>query len=383
MKKIIFSLSAIVAFSHVSIAQWLLTGNSATSSSFLGTTNNQPLVFKTGSPTTEWMRLTHTGYLGLGSSTPTAKLDLYLPSSFLTTIESGMRISYPVVSMPGSGVINKSIFEVREGSGTIFNSKFIVKSDGNVGIGTDAPSYKFHIKNASFSAGTAVRIDAINGHIRLFETDGVNPENFTQIERNGNAFHIYQKDAASPNFVHVLTAGMDGNVGFGDATSHPDAKIFVQNSDKNVGLFISNAHTTNNNYGLKCVVNNNTTRSLAVTNSVDGLDVFRVMGNGVVWCTELNVDVKGDFPDYVFDKKYKLLSLEELKVFIEKEKHLPNVPSAKEVAENGLAMSKMAVIQTEKTEELTLYILQLNEAIKKLNDQNLELQKRIVELESK
>ncbi|HYG52413.1 MAG TPA: hypothetical protein VD905_15990, partial [Flavobacteriales bacterium] len=313
------------------------------------------------------------GHVGVGTNSPTAKLDMVLPS--LNYAEAGIRITAPnMFSLSGSGspgpvLMVPELFEIRKQTATGgFSTHFIVKTSGNTGIGTDDPKYKLHIKNPATTSGTAVRIDAINGHIRLFETDGSNPESYTQIERNGDAFHIYQRDITSTSFVHVLAADMTGNVGFGDV-SQTDTKMMV-----NAG---------SNSYGIKCIVNNASSKSLAVTNGSDGLDVFRVMGNGVVWCTELNVDVKGDFPDYVFGENYKLMSLDQLKHFIETEKHLPNVPTAKEIAENGIAVSKMAVLQTEKIEELTLYLLQLNESIQELRQQNQALQKRIVELESK
>lgn len=381
MKKFIVTVCAFVSFSHLSFGQWSLTGNFGINPSihYLGTNDPQDLVFRTAA--TEWMRLSKNGLLGIGLTVPSAKIDLLMPSSYLTTLESGFRITYPSAAAPPP-VLNNSIFEIRSTILGNYYSKFIVKDNGNIGIGINEPTYKLHIHNSSTASGTAIRVDGINGHIRLFETDGSNSESYTQIERNGDAFHIYQRDITSPNFEHVFTAAMDGNVGFGDGAPHPDIKMFVDNREKSVGLCINNTQTTNNSYGLKCIVNNATTKSLAVTNFSDGMDVFRVMGDGIVWCTELNVDVKGDFPDYVFDENYNLMPLNELQKFIKTEKHLPDLPTAEEVAENGIAVSEMTVIQTKKIEELTLYLLQLNESLEKLKEQNEDLQERITELES-
>lgn len=72
----------------------------------------------------------------------------------------------------------------------------------------------------------------------------------------------------------------------------------------------------------------------------------------------------GDWADFVFDEDYPLLPLHEVKGFIEKNGHLPGVPSASKVADEGIDVAKMDAVLLQKVEELTLYILQL----KKEND---------------
>ena len=64
-------------------------------------------------------------------------------------------------------------------------------------------------------------------------------------------------------------------------------------------------------------------------------------------------------PDYVFEPDYALLPLAEVASFIAKNKHLPDVPSAAEVARNGLDMTDMQLALLKKVEELTLYTLEL------------------------
>jgi peptidoglycan hydrolase CwlO-like protein len=62
----------------------------------------------------------------------------------------------------------------------------------------------------------------------------------------------------------------------------------------------------------------------------------------------------------VFDKKYKLRSLYSLESFIKENKHLPEVPSAKEVEEKGISVGENQALLLKKIEELTLYILEIN-----------------------
>ncbi|MDF1674776.1 MAG: hypothetical protein P1U44_03585 [Vicingaceae bacterium] len=70
--------------------------------------------------------------------------------------------------------------------------------------------------------------------------------------------------------------------------------------------------------------------------------------------------------DFVFDKDYDLLSLSDLEKFITINKHLPNVPSEKEVLKNGVSLGEMNAILLEKIEELTIYIINLEKRIKEI-----------------
>lgn len=85
--------------------------------------------------------------------------------------------------------------------------------------------------------------------------------------------------------------------------------------------------------------------------------------DGKVICEELHVEMSQSWPDYVFSDTYQLKSLAELKASIEQNHHLPGIPNAKTVEQNGLDMAAMMRLQMEKIEELTLYIIQLNERI--------------------
>jgi hypothetical protein len=66
----------------------------------------------------------------------------------------------------------------------------------------------------------------------------------------------------------------------------------------------------------------------------------------------------GTWPDYVFNNDYDLQDLTSVESFIKINKHLPELPSANEVIENGIELGKMNALLLKKIEELTLYILQ-------------------------
>ena len=74
--------------------------------------------------------------------------------------------------------------------------------------------------------------------------------------------------------------------------------------------------------------------------------------------TTLNV------PDYVFSENYSLMPLEALRAYIARERHLPGMPGAREVAKEGLDLGRFQMKLLEKIEELTLRILEQDEALR-------------------
>jgi hypothetical protein len=83
----------------------------------------------------------------------------------------------------------------------------------------------------------------------------------------------------------------------------------------------------------------------------------------------------------VFDKDYALPSLTQVESYIEKNKHLPDIPSAKEVKENGLSVAEMMAKQMQKIEELTLYVIKQNRQLDTLAEENQNLKGRVAALE--
>jgi len=73
-----------------------------------------------------------------------------------------------------------------------------------------------------------------------------------------------------------------------------------------------------------------------------------------------------NWADYVFEEDYELRKLEDVAAYIAENKHLPDVPSAEEVVENGFDLGSMDATLLQKIEELTLYMIEANEKIKSL-----------------
>jgi hypothetical protein len=93
---------------------------------------------------------------------------------------------------------------------------------------------------------------------------------------------------------------------------------------------------------------------------------------GKIIAEEVRVQLKGSWPDYVFGENYKLPSLGSVKEFIQTNKHLPDMPAAQEVEKNGLDVGNMQKKMIEKIEQLTLYVIDLQQQITDLKSKGNE-----------
>ena len=85
--------------------------------------------------------------------------------------------------------------------------------------------------------------------------------------------------------------------------------------------------------------------------------------DGTLHSRTIKIDVY-EWPDYVFYTNYNLLPLKQVKNFISQNGHLPEVPSAKEMTDNGLNIAEINQLLLKKIEELTLYIIEQDERLR-------------------
>jgi hypothetical protein len=120
-------------------------------------------------------------------------------------------------------------------------------------------------------------------------------------------------------------------------------------------------------YGIWEKTNSNNLKAFALENN--GVEKMIIWGDGKVQVDNIikasEVEVKIDvWQDAVFDPDHPLMSLQELELYIQKNKHLPDIPSEAEVRENGLKLGNMESLLLKKIEELTLYVIELERMVK-------------------
>jgi hypothetical protein len=194
---------------------------------------------------------------------------------------------------------------------------------GNVGIGHTSPTQKLSVSGAVSISVSSSFYENYKGALMLSKPNG----QFINLVRNTseswsigmvyntNKFAIGQSKTADTQFTSpFLTITPEGKVGIG--TVNPQYLLDVKGS-------------------------------------------FRA--------TEIIAEPVSAFADFVFRSDYKLPSLPELNRFIRENGHLPDIPTESEVKENGLNITDMQIKLLQKVEELTLYIIQLEEKISKLD----------------
>jgi hypothetical protein len=98
--------------------------------------------------------------------------------------------------------------------------------------------------------------------------------------------------------------------------------------------------------------------------------------NGDMLAHKLKVTLT-NWPDYVFQKNYRLRPLSEVERFIQLNKHLPDVPAAAEVEKDGLDVGGNQAVLLKKIEELTLYLIAQNKKLDAQQKMLLQQQKEI------
>ena len=125
---------------------------------------------------------------------------------------------------------------------------------------------------------------------------------------------------------------------------------------------------TNNEF--RMVITSQGKVGIGTTPPSGAIDEYRLFVEDGIVTREVLVQT-GPWPDYVFEPQYELLSFDDLRSFIHLNKHLPGIPSAADIEEaDGVALGDMQSKLLKVVEEQALYILQLEERIKRLEQGN-------------
>lgn len=121
--------------------------------------------------------------------------------------------------------------------------------------------------------------------------------------------------------------------------------------------------------------NYNGGNAFAINDALSGKTNFKVKTSGLVYAREIKVQLT-NFPDYVFESNYELPDLKEIEKYVQTQKHLPGMPTAKEVENDGAALGEIVKQNVEKTEQLFLYIFEMQKQIEQLKLENEQLKNK-------
>jgi len=212
---------------------------------------------------------------------------------------------------------------------------------------------------------------------------------------------------------------VSGNLGIGTTSPSGSRKLLVYNNTLDVTSEFITETPTGANYGLRCLSQGigadlnmalfatasgaTSNMGLRIYNVAAGANNFSIysdspaqsyfQGNVAIGTTDpkgyklavagdmiaeqVVVKLQANWPDYVFKPQYNLTALADLKAFIDKNHHLPEIPSAKEVAEKGINLGNMNKILVKKVEELTLYLIENDKKEKAQEDRINKLEQEV------
>ncbi len=273
-----------------------------------------------------------------------------------------------------------------------------VDDGGRIGLGTSTPVVEVHVKDGD-TPTVRLEQDGSSGFTaQTWDMAGNETNWFVRDATTGSRLPLRIRPAAPSNSIFIDT---DGDVGMGTSSPSADfdntgntqqAALHVRSTDGTSAILVEEASTTTSNTRIQLQLQNNGSAQMALFDSnnssdwrVQNLnDRFRVTkaGTGVA---EMELDNAGNLtiqgtltvigggggtvPDYVFADDYRLMPLDEVEKFIVENRHLPRIPSARDVEARGLNMTEMQMALLEKVEELTLYTLQQQKMIDELQRQ--------------
>jgi hypothetical protein len=375
------------------------------------------------------------GNVGLGQGTPSEKLEVQSikpsvrigdsqdVSTFGTTFTelNSIKFYHHYNTLIGAKIYTIKDFSIRSWGGTdlrfaVSNVSNNAVADamtinymGNVGIGITSPQAMLHVNGTSFIGTLGNEFYISSGTTSYITKAGVrNNGGDVVFNSRSNGTLYLNRDVVvdvriQSNSVDLATFLQNGNVGIGTALPAWQLEaggigsgkgiIMASGDEAFVGWYDRTLKSTSTNNRWGWYANNGSTYLWDNLNSSNRLSIsntgnvgigtttpgsFKLAVEGKIWAKEVQVALTNPGPDYVFEPTYHLKPLAEIEAYIKENKHLPEVPSAKEMEKNGVQLGEMNMLLLKKVEELTLYVIEQQKENKKQSEEIRELKAMII-----
>jgi hypothetical protein len=239
-------------------------------------------------------------------------------------------------------------FNIVEDPHTTSVSRLFIKGNdnGQIGIGTVTPADKLHVIGGirSYKAGD----------------DYINPQLYLGNSGNSKAFSFQLNSAETKLNLWTYNSGWNNRFAFTTGG----------NFEVTAGSILVSSFTSLD-ANAKLAVNGKTQIGNSLTSSSPHISDYLLSVNGKGVFKEIYV-TNSYWADFVFANDYKLPSLHDVETYYKENKHLPEIPSAKEVEANGYSVGEMNKLLLQKIEELTIYLVDQQKEIevlkKKINN---------------
>jgi len=236
------------------------------------------------------------------------------------------------------------------------------------------------------SIGGSIRTISLFGQISQLDNTGINQfigsNNFpgavcigsgTQFSPNVNQKTPYSTLDVGPKKADMLwaTATFRGTTHYSHFNFGSGESTWIRGGKINSHVYINNS-TDGNLY-----ISDNSKGGVGIGTTAIG--TYKLAVEGKIGARQVDVKV-GAWSDFVFEKDYKIKSLQEVENYIDIHKHLPDVPSEATVLKEGIDLGKMDALLLQKIEELTLYLIEQNKQMTAQNKQIENQQKQIEQL---
>ena len=261
-------------------------------------------------------------------------------------------------------------------------------NNGNLGIGIAAGKAKLEVLGGS--GNEAIRISSIDNEVVRY----LSSSNF---DIPALSYHAFKDNELQKATAEISFLDRPGTSGYGQAVRTSDILLKTAHNWNGIayGQYLDTTVTIRANQSggyvgigillpqAKLDVNGNIycRNTLYVglpdVSTTTQMSNYKLAVNGTDIFNKAIVKLYGNWPDYVFDNSYKLLPLADLQKYIELNKHLPEMTSAKETQKNGIDIGINQALLLKKIEELTLYIIDINKKVEAISNENERLKNSI------